>query len=159
MVSSVCLWKARPRSSEYPARLNSNAAVETRCGWKPRFICKACWRPRKERNEAETSTKQSATCTMTSRSRNAKRLRPQVADAPRSAAFGSVLEARQAGAEPKSKAAAIELAIANRKTRQSTVTFNCIGKSIGACKRLRMEARKEASRYPAPPPAKESTIV
>src|SRR5690242_2461355 len=146
MASNACRWKTRPCSSEYPARFNSNAAVEMCCGTKPRLIFKACWRPRKERKEAETSTKHSATCTMTSTSRSAKRLRPHMVESPRSAEFGSVLEARQAGAVPKSPAATIEPAKANRKTRQSRVTLNCTGKSMGACQRLRAVEMNEASR-------------
>src|SRR5437588_10130076 len=93
----------------------------------------------------------------TSTSRKARRLRPQVVESPRSVAFGSVPEARQAGAEPHSPAATIEPAKANRKTRQSTVTFHCTGKSIGARQRLRAEDRNDASREPAPPPATERT--
>src|SRR5262249_38396503 len=124
---------------------NSKAAVETCRGRKPRFICKACWRLRKERNEAETGTKQSATCTMTSRSRKAKRPR-HVVEAPRKAGLGSVREARQAGAEPESPAATTEPASANKKTRQSTVRSKCTGKSMGACKRPKAEEMNDASK-------------
>src|SRR5215472_2483533 len=136
MASSAWRWKVRPRSSEYPAKFNSKAAVETCWGWKPRFICKACCRPRRERNEAETRTKQRATCTTTRTSRKARWLWPSVAEAPRRGALGSVREARQAGAEPASPAAIIEPARANKKTRQSTVMLNCTGKSMGARIRL-----------------------
>src|SRR5260370_41157184 len=147
IAASARCWKARPRSSEYPAKPNSNAVVETRWGSKPRFICSACWSPRKESREADTSTKHSATCTTTSMSRQASRLRPQLVEPPLSTTLGSALEARQPGAEPKSPAATSGPAIANRNTRQAGLTSYCTGKSMGPRNRLSACDRTEAATY------------
>src|SRR6267143_5383306 len=125
--ASARCWKALPRSSEYPAKPNSNAATETCRDSKPRLIFNACWSPRKERSEAETRTKHSATCTTTSMSRKASRLRPQVVELPLRTALGSALEACHPGAEPKSPAATSDPAKAKRKTRQSGLTSYCTG--------------------------------
>src|SRR5260370_17935186 len=147
IAASARCWKARTRSSEYPAKPNSNAVVETRWGSKPRFICSACWSPRKESREADTSTKHSATCTTTSMSRKASRLRPQLVEPPLSTTLGSALEARQAGAEPKSPAATNDPSIANRNTRPSGVTADCEVKSTRTRKRLSACDRTEAATY------------
>src|SRR5260370_14914669 len=145
IAASARCWKARRLSSEYPAKPNSNGVGETRWGSKPRFSCRACWSPRKESREADTSTKHSATCTTTSMSRKASRLRPQLVEPPLSTTLGSALEARQAGAEPKSPAATSDPAITNRNTRQSGLTSDFTGKSMGARKRLTAWDRNDAS--------------